>query len=306
LNREPGISLTPVGPPWSLANRLIMHPKINPIGIMQGRLSPPVGGRIQSFPVDSWRQEFSRAREAGLACIEWVYEVETEAGNPLATEAGVGEIKDLVRKTGVAVWSICADFYMKERLVGDDGAPRPQAVEHLHLLLRRASGLGARYIVLPFVDESSLTSAPELEGLLNVLTSLMSRAQQAAVELHLETDLKPAPLAQLLAKMSHPLLRANYDIGNSASLGHDPVEELTLLGPWLGSVHIKDRLRGGGTVPLGTGAADFGACFRGFLQSNYQGPFILQAARVEGMSETELAIRNRRFVENQVAGVRAD
>jgi hexulose-6-phosphate isomerase len=284
---------------------MIMDKKMNPVGIMQGRLSPPADGRIQSFPVDSWREEFPRAREAGLDCIEWVYEFDTEADNPLATEAGLGEIRNLAQKTGVAVWSICADFYMRERLVGDNGAPRVQVVEHLHRLLQRASGLGIRYIVLPFVDESSLKSELELEGLYNVLTSLMPRAKQACVELHLETDLKPAPLTQLLKKVSHPLLRANYDIGNSASLGHDPVEELTLLSPWLGSVHVKDRLLEGGTVPLGTGAADFGACFRLFPQANYRGPFILQAARVEGISEVELAIRNRRFVENQAAAVMA-
>jgi L-ribulose-5-phosphate 3-epimerase len=195
---------------------------------------------------------------------------------------------------------------MRERLVGDNGAPRVQVVEHLHRLLQRASGLGIRYIVLPFVDESSLKSAAELEGLLEVLRSIMPRAQQAGVELHLETDLKPAPLIQLLQKVSHPLLRANYDIGNSASLGHDPVEELTLLSPWLGSVHVKDRVQGGGTVPLGTGAADFATCFRLFLQKNFQGPFILQAAREEGLSEIELAIRNRRFVQTQVAAVMAN
>jgi L-ribulose-5-phosphate 3-epimerase len=279
---------------------------MNPIGIMQGRLSPPVGGRIQSFPVDSWRQEFPRAQKAGLNCIEWVYEFDTEADNPLSTEAGALEIGNLVRESGVAVWSICADFYMKERLVGGDGAPRTQVVEHLHLLLQRASLLGVRYIVLPFVDESSLKSAAELERLLEVLRWIMPRAQAAGVELHLETDLKPAPLVQLLEKGSHPLLRANYDIGNNASLGHDPVEELTLLSPWLGSVHVKDRLRGGGTVPLGTGAADFATCFRLLVQNKFRGPFILQAAREEGLSEIELAIRNRRFVQTQVAAVMAN
>ncbi len=45
-----------------------------PVGIMQGRLSPPVGGRIQSFPVQTWADEFPRAREAGLASIECIYE----------------------------------------------------------------------------------------------------------------------------------------------------------------------------------------------------------------------------------------
>jgi L-ribulose-5-phosphate 3-epimerase len=134
----------------------------------------------------------------------------------------------------------------------------------------------------------------------------MPWVRQTGIELHLETDLAPAPLAQLLRQVSHPLLRANYDIGNSASLGHDPVEELTLLGPWLGSVHVKDRILGGGTVPLGTGAADFASCFRLFRQSHYRGPFILQAAREEGLSETELARRNRRFVQNQIAAVTAE
>ena len=102
--------------------RLTMSKKMNPIGIMQGRLSPPVGGRIQSFPVDSWREEFARALKVGLDCIEWVYEFDTEVDNPLSTKAGVLEIRHLVSQSGVAVWSICADYYMQERLVAAGGA----------------------------------------------------------------------------------------------------------------------------------------------------------------------------------------
>jgi len=37
-----------------------------PIGIMQGRLSPPEVGRFQAFLRRSWREEFPRAREASL------------------------------------------------------------------------------------------------------------------------------------------------------------------------------------------------------------------------------------------------
>ena len=276
---------------------------MNTIGIMQGRLSPPTGGRIQSFPVDTWREEFSRAREAGLDCIEWIYEADTEAVNPLRTDEGVAEIRRLAEDSGVAVWSVCADYYMTERLVTPDGVVREAAVEHLRWLLGRTGLLDARYIVLPFVDASSLQSPPEVEGLLAVLKSAMPAVEQAGVELHLETDLQPVDLTAVLESVNHPLIRANYDIGNSASLGHDPVEELTLLGSWLGSVHVKDRVLGGGTVPLGTGAADFPTCFRLICTADFCGPFILQAAREEGLSEVELAIRNRRFVEEQLAAV---
>lgn len=273
---------------------------MNPIGIMQGRLSPLIGGRIQSFPVDTWREEFSVAREAGLDCIEWIYEADTEAVNPLRTDKGVTEIRQLAEDSGVAVWSVCADYYMTERLVAPDGATRGDAVEHLRWLVECTSLLGARYIVLPFVDESSLQCPREVRGLLAVLKSVMPAAERAGVELHLETDLKPTDLVAVLELVSHPLARANYDIGNSASLGRDPAEELTLIGPWLGSVHVKDRVLGGGTVPLGTGSADFATCFHLICAAGFSGPFILQAARQEGLSEVELAIGNRRFVEERI------
>ena len=276
---------------------------MNTIGIMQGRLSPPIGGRIQSFPVDTWCDEFSLAREAGLDCIEWIYEAETEAVNPLRTDAGVAEIRRLMEDSGVAMWSVCADYYMAERLITSDGTPQEAGVAHLTWLVGRACLLGVRYIVLPFVDESSLRSSKEVGGLLVVLESIMPAAEQSGVELHLETDLKPTDLVAVLEPVSHPLARANYDIGNSASLGRDPVEELTLIGPWLGSVHVKDRVLGGGTVPLGTGSADFATCFHLICAADFRGPFILQAAREEGLSEVELAIRNRRFVEEQLAAV---
>ena len=42
-----------------------------PVGIMQGRLVPPVDGRIQAFPAENWKDEFELASDAGLACIEW-------------------------------------------------------------------------------------------------------------------------------------------------------------------------------------------------------------------------------------------
>ena len=82
------------------------------IGIMQGRLSPSEDSRIQSFPTRSWRKEFTRAHKAGLASIEWIYEAETEAANPLGSDRGIEEVQALAKGSGVAVKSVCADYYM--------------------------------------------------------------------------------------------------------------------------------------------------------------------------------------------------
>ena len=45
------------------------------------------------------------------------------------------------------------------------------------------------------------------------------------------------------------------DIGNSASLGLNPLDEFEAFGDRILNVHVKDRVLGGTTVPLGLGNA---------------------------------------------------
>ena len=82
----------------------------------------------------------------------------------------------------------------------------------------------------------------------------------------------------------------NYDMGNSASLGYDPRREIGLLGEYIINVHIKDRIRGGGTVPLGEGDTDFGTVFTELENAGYEHDFILQAARKDIFSDRENVI----------------
>ncbi|MFH1857765.1 MAG: sugar phosphate isomerase/epimerase, partial [Candidatus Omnitrophota bacterium] len=55
------------------------------IGIIQGRLSPPVKGRIQAFPKDTWEKEFSLSQICGFDAIEWIFECEAYQKNPIWT-----------------------------------------------------------------------------------------------------------------------------------------------------------------------------------------------------------------------------
>ena len=268
------------------------------VGIMLGRLTPPQYGRFQSFPADTWREEFGRARDAGLACIEWIYEVPHEDPNPVRTAEGIAEVLALSKQTGVGVWSICADYYMERLLVTPEGKIDEDVFSHLLFLIGQAKLLGATYIVLPFVDSSSLGGdAAKTTAAVEALSRAAPVAQAAGVELHLETDLPPGEFAALMARVDHPSVRVNYDIGNSASLGYDPNEELTAYGDRLGSVHVKDRARGSSTVPLTTGGADFKSCFAQFKRVGFKRWFILQAARGEEDAETALAAANRARVE---------
>ena len=87
------------------------------IGIMQGRLVPPTDNRIQCFPREHWADEFALASQAGLDCIEWIYDFYGADVNPLATDSGVAQMKHMTQKTGVQVLSICADYFMERPLV---------------------------------------------------------------------------------------------------------------------------------------------------------------------------------------------
>lgn len=263
-----------------------------PVGIMQGRLLPPYQGRFQAFPATQWRQEIALAEKAGLQCVEWIYEVPNEADNPLRTDAAMDDLLAVARDHRIGIWSICADYYMERRLVARDGSRDLQVAEHLRWLIGRAGRLGARYMVLPFVDASALNGPAEYEGVIALLRDLAPVAADAGVELHLETALSPRLFVWLLDRIGAANVKANYDIGNSASLGFDQVEELRLLAPWLGSVHVKDRRLGGGTVPLGTGAAPLEECFKQIVAAGFDRWFILQVARGAEGDELEWIRQN--------------
>jgi L-ribulose-5-phosphate 3-epimerase len=263
---------------------------------MQGRLSPPVNGRIQAFPSGTWKEEFSAAAVIGLDCIEWIYEAETAEQNPLTTDTGLREMRLVQEESNVGVGSVCADYFMSRRLLTADGAADEAAASHLEWLIGQAAQAGARHIVLPFVDASRLTGRPQIDGLVRLLRAVAPAAQAKAVELHLETDLAPADLASALSRMPDSAVRANLDTGNSASLGHDPRQEMALIGSRVASVHVKDRVRGGGTVALGEGDADLPAYFELLAASGYDRPFILQVARGRNGEEVDWIRRTRDYV----------
>lgn len=259
---------------------------------MQGRLSAPVNGQIQAFPSNDWPDEFARAAAAELNAIEWIFDGPV---NPVLDDAGVERIRALERETGVGVRSICADYFMDATLHRGTKHEIGARVDVLRSLIARAGELGVGHIVLPFVDQSAIKTTDDRSRLEDVMASVTPFADEQHVELHLETSLGPNEFASLLDRMPSTVM-ANYDSGNSASLGYDVQEEFAAYGERVGSVHIKDRLRGGGTVPLGSGNAEFVPLFEALEQAGYRGLFTLQVARGDTGGEVDLARANRAFL----------
>jgi hexulose-6-phosphate isomerase len=226
--------------------------------------------------------------------IDWVIDGERVDENPLMTSEGLSEIKELEESTGVAVIAVCADYFKDFPLIRCTSKERDERVGMLHRILRQMSKAGISYLELPFVDQSAIKTDNELKTLVELFSSLLDEIHKKNVTLAFETSLPPDPFAGFLNALDHPAVKVNYDIGNSASLGYDPREELMAYGQYVATVHVKDRIYGGGSVPLGTGDTDFDACFSMLKRTGFRGPFILQAAR-DG-EEMAWCRSNREFV----------
>lgn len=246
---------------------------------MQGRLLPKYKGRYQAHPFGYWQDEFLKAAELGLDCIEFILDFNDAELNPLLRDDGPDEILLLSEKTGVKVVTVCADYFMEAPLHHPDEGIAAQSQSILRRLLSNGNKLGLTDIVIPCVDQSSLADDAAKERFIACLRPMEEAAVMSGISLSLETDLAPQRFAELLAEFGSNHVTVNYDTGNSAALGYDPVEELACYGKKITDIHIKDRKRGSGSQVLGTGDAQFCRFFKELRPLNYTGPFIMQAYR---------------------------
>lgn len=264
-----------------------MPATIKRLGIMQGRLVPSRDERIQCFPRERWPDEFGLAALAGLDSIEWIYDATDADVNPISTDAGIDAIRRLQAESGIVVASVDADYLIQRPLLRVDEHQFEERLAVLRWLIQRAALLGAERIVLPFVDASRIETGEDLDRVTVALDRLAPVALAAHVTLNLEVSLAPRPLGQLLARLPSSSVKVNYDTGNSASFGYDPREEFAEYGQRISSVHVKDRVRDGGTVPLGHGDADLPKVFECLHRLGYTGDIVMEIAR--GVPDEEVA-----------------
>jgi L-ribulose-5-phosphate 3-epimerase len=249
------------------------------IGFMQGRLSALVDGKIQAFPWNEWRDEFPRAKAIGLSRMEWTIDQDRLRENPLTTESGRGAIARLSRGNAVRIPSLTGDCFMQAPFWKADGQTREALIADLDLVLAACAALRIEFVVIPLVDNGKIEAPQQADVLLRVLLDRAASLSRHGTKIVFESDLPPAQLAEFIAKFPQDVFGINYDIGNSAALGFDCSEEIAAYAPRILNVHVKDRLRGGTTVPLGTGAAEIAKAIRLIENSGYSGQYVLQTAR---------------------------
>ena len=250
------------------------------IGFIQGRLSPMSDGKIQAFPWQYWEDEFDIGAKYNWHIMEWTLDADTLYENPLMTNIGRERIVELCAKTDFVIPSLTGDFFMQKPFFKEkDFLLAEKLFSDLIAVVEACGKIGINILVLPLVDNGRIENLQQQEKLLINLARLERVLIKHEVKVAFESDLPAKELKNFIQKLNSHCYGINYDIGNSACLGFDYSEEINSYFESILNVHVKDRILGGTTVPLGSGNANIPSVLTLLDKKGYPGNYIMQTAR---------------------------
>lgn len=276
------------------------------IGFMQGRLSPQVDGKIQAFPWEHWRDEFAAAQAIGIGLMEWTLDHERLMENPLMTPQGQAEIKAMSAKHRVKIGSLTGDIFMQMPFWRVEGAQRVARLKEFEAVAQACANIGIRFIVVPLVDNGAMKTPEEEKTVIEEFGNRAQWLKQRGLAVVFECDYPPRQLADFIGQFPESVFGINYDIGNSAALGYGSAEEIAAYFPRILNVHIKDRLLGGTTVPLGTGNAKLAPTIADLVKRGYRGCYILQTARAADGDHAGVLAKYRDMAKRWIESAQSD
>jgi hexulose-6-phosphate isomerase len=256
------------------------------IGVMQGRLSSLSNGKIQSFPWKTWEKEFELATDLGLNSIEWTIDLQNFEEHPLLNKNLTNRILALREEFPIQSNSITCDFFMQFDPWSNSQSLSELLAKFESLALSKVVTPGFVFVI-PLVDLGSPKNHSDWEDLRSFLRDLAPALLQNSLLVAFEFDIEPVNQMLFLDSLGSDCFGVNFDSGNSASYGFEPKSELQTISSKLFNVHIKDRILGAHTVPLGTGATNFYEVSRTLDEIEYSGSLVLQGARQPQISEIE-------------------
>jgi len=247
------------------------------IGIIQGRLSPPIEG-FQECPKD-WQREFDLLDELNLSHIDWVVTKNSFNNNPIFFE-------DL---SGCLINSICADNLVDECIFGE-------LESNLAPICNAAIKNNVKNITIPLLEDSSV----EDEKNRNIFIESMLPIADLYSDLNFsfEAELEAEKLLKIVDLRDNFFV--TYDTGNITSCGLDHKEYINLVKHKIDNVHLKDRTYDAQTVEPLTGDTDFKLIFKALKSINYNNIYTLQTARREPGDEVETISDHKKIFEEML------
>jgi hypothetical protein len=242
------------------------------IGIMQGRLSAPVGDHIQNFPQSTWQSEFDLLTTLpvmpyyapDVSDIDWIVPLKGWDKNPLFHKP----------LRNYPIHSICADSLIQP------GFPDSQFMEDYFTPICSFAAMSSIFhITVPLLEHSSVMLDKQRKSFLSFISTFITQ-RIPLITFSFEFEATEDVIDEVLA--THPSFRLTYDTGNFTSYFKDKVNHRKLITKYakrIDNVHLKDRTFDCHSVEPGEGDTDFVEIFEALNEVGYNGHYTLQTAR---------------------------
>ena len=207
------------------------------LGIMQGRLLPDDPKGLQSFPQNSWKDEFSIAESIGFDFIELLFDINQNKHNPLVNINGINEHIIELSKTKLSNYSICADYFTKHSLKNQNNSSTKSKLVDL---INKSNNVGASLIVIPLLNDNNCSNYDDFDSFLKMIKRIINNVIKSDIKICLEVSLDAKTVLKAL-NSNQANVSICYDFGNATAFGFDISEEIICLKDYLAHVHIKDR-----------------------------------------------------------------
>jgi len=233
--------------------------------------------------------------------MEWTLDQDRLYENPLMTSSGQAKIVELCKKHDFTIPSLTGDCFMQAPFwKATDNDLMDKLKKDFNSILEACNTVGVKFVVVPLVDDGRLENMKQENILVEFLLAQQENLNQLDVKVVFESDFHPAKLKRFISRFNSHSFGINYDTGNSAGLGLDPIDEFDAIGDRILNVHIKDKPLGGRTVPLGEGNADLPSVFSLLESQGYQANYILQTARATDGDHGSVLLKYKSMVEGWV------
>jgi len=244
------------------------------IGIMQGRLSPPIEG-FQECP-KNWKREFELLEKLGLSHVDWIVTKESFKNNPIFFE-------DL---NGYSINSICADNLVDECIFGE---LESSLVPICNVAVRN----NIKNITIPLLEDSHVRGDEDRKTFIDLILPIADVYKN--LNFSIEAELEAEKLLEIVDLRDNFFV--TYDTGNITSCGLDHEEYINLVKHKIDNVHLKDRTFDAKTVEPLTGDTNFKLIFKTLNNAGYNGVYTLQTMRGEYGNETNVISEHKKIFE---------
>ena len=228
------------------------------LGVMQGRLVPPVDGHLQEFPND-WRDEMVLVDKLGLVGVEWLVTKTSYLNNPIL------EVNTFSK---YPIVSVCLDNLVDNQI---------DNIDVVKDIISSCYLAGVRKFTIPLLEESSMIDDNRRKEFCNHIKDSLAPFSDATFSFEAELDIDKLDEIVYLSDN----FKVTYDTGNTTSFGLNHVEYITHYRDKINNVHLKDRTFDARTVKPLTGDTDFTTIFELLKSIEYDGNYIIQTARGE-------------------------